>query len=371
MGSVRGRSRVTPTVDGCAPSAATAVGGVASVHYDFGQAGGSMDSGQATVGITIRGVATDADFDAMSWIQAACRVADGFDTARSGEQFRDGLGQSPGVVHEEQFRLAFAGDAAVGYAYGMTDGEDEDEGRVLWHEGLVLPEWRGRGIGRRLLAEAQDAARRHGDRRFGPAGSRVRFRAMVSEQAESARRLLLHDGYAVVRYGFSMVRPTLADPPPDALPAGLEARPATRETAMQILRATDDAFRDHWGFPDMTDEDRAAWIDHPVMGQLDVWQVAWDGDEVAGGVLGFINEPENEQLGRKRGYTEVIFTRRQWRGRGLATALIGRNLRLLAARGMTEAALSVDAENPSGALALYQKVGFEVRKRTLILERPA
>jgi len=322
-------------------------------------------------GLVMRGIVSDADFDAMAAVQAACRDADGHDSARSGEQFRDGLGQTPGVVHEEQFRLALVGSEPVGYAYGITDGQDEEEGRVLWHDGMVRPEWRGRGIGRRLLAEAQLASGRHGDRRFGPAVSRVRFRAMVPEQAESARRLLLHDGYGVVRYGFSMVRPTLADPPSGTLPAGLEARPATRETALQILRSADDAFRDHWGFADMTDDDRLAWIDHPVMGQLEVWQVAWDGDEVAGGVLGFINEPENEELGRKRGYTEVIFTRRAWRGRGLATAMIGRNLRLLAERGMTEAALSVDAENPSGALALYQKVGFEVRKTTLILERPA
>jgi GNAT superfamily N-acetyltransferase len=319
----------------------------------------------------IRGLVADSEFDAMASVQAACRETDGFDTARSGEQFRDGLGQTPGVVHEEQFRLALVGGEVVGYAYGMADGQDEDEGRVLWHDGLVRPEWRGRGIGRRLLTEAQLAARRHGDRRFGPAPARVRLRAMIPERAEAARRLLRHDGYEVVRYGFSMVRPTLADPPPDGLPAGLEARPATRETAMQILRAADDAFRDHWGFTDLTDEDRAAWIEHPVMGQLDVWQVAWDGDEVAGGVLGFINEPENEAFGRKRGYTEVIFTRRAWRGRGVATALIGRNLRLLAQRGMTEAALGVDAENRSGALALYQKVGFEVRQTTLILERPA
>jgi ribosomal protein S18 acetylase RimI-like enzyme len=183
--------------------------------------------------------------------------------------------------------------------------------------------------------------------------------------------LLRHDGYAVVRYGFSMVRPTLADPPSPALPPGLEARPATRETAMRILRAADEAFRDHWGFAELTDEDLEAWIVHPVMGQLDVWQVAWDGDEVAGGVLGYINEAENAEFGRRRGYTEVIFTRRPWRDRGVATALIGRNLRLLAERGMTEAALGVDTENPTGALALYRSVGFEVRKTSMIHERPA
>jgi GNAT superfamily N-acetyltransferase len=321
--------------------------------------------------VVIRGVADDRDFEAIVAVQAACRETDGLDSARSAAQVRDGMGTMPEVRWEEQFRLALVAGEAVGYAIGFADGEDAEEGRVLWHDGLVLPAWRGRGIGRRLLAEGQLAARRHGDRRFGPATGRVRFRSMANEVADATGRLLRRDGYAVVRYTFSMVRPSLADLPSTDLPPGIEVRPAARETAMQILRAADEAFRDHWGFTDLTDEDRAAWIDDPVMGQLDVWQVAWDGDEVAGGVLGFINEAENASLGRQRGYTEVIFTRRPWRGRGLATALIARNLQLLAERGMTEAALSVDAENPTGALALYRKMGFEVRKTRLVHEREA
>lgn len=321
--------------------------------------------------ITIRGVLSDDDFDAMSAVQAGCRDADGDDMARTGAQLRDGMGRAPGVIPEEQFRLAFAGDQAVGYALGLEDGEDADEGRVLFHDGRVLPAWRGRGIGRRLLAEGQRSSRLVGERRFGPATGRVRYRSSVNDTATAAHALLVHDGYAVSRYLFSMVRPTLDDPPSDQLPPGLEARPATRENAMQILRAADEAFRDHWGFADLDDAARQAMIDHPVAGQLDVWQVAWDGDEVAGGVLGFINEDENRLMGRRRGYTEVIFTRRPWRGRGLATALIGRNLRLLRDRGMTEAALAVDTENLTGALRLYEHAGFEVTKRKLLFERDA
>jgi mycothiol synthase len=73
---------------------------------------------------------------------------------------------------------------------------------------------------------------------------------------------------------------------------------------------------------------------------------------------------------RSRRRPGSILTRRPWRGRGVASALIGRNLRLLAERGMTEAALGVDAENPTGALALYERVGF-VRDRTELLYQRA
>ena len=62
-----------------------------------------------------------------------------------------------------------------------------------------------------------------------------------------------------------------------------------------------------------------------------LWRVAWQGDEVAGMVLSFINKDENEMYGRKRGYTENICVRRPWRKQGLAKALIA--LSLTAAQG--------------------------------------
>jgi mycothiol synthase len=319
--------------------------------------------------VVTRGLGCDADYDEIATVSDACRIADGYDTARSGDQLRASFAAYPGFNPAEGLRIATVGRQIVGYAYGIEDGFKPDQGRILYHGGGVLPAWRGRGIGRRLLAEAQQAARLHATRRGGPATPTTIFRSFVGETDHDARRLLEGDGYAVARYGFAMARPTLSDPPSPDLPQGIQARPATQETAMQILRAMTEAMRDEWSCPAFTEEDLEASRRHPLWGQLDVWQVAWDGDEVAGGVLGFINEEENRKLGRTRGYTECIFTRRPWRGRGIATALIGRNLRLLAERGMTEAALSVDAANPSGALALYERAGFERRRTDLVYQR--
>lgn len=319
--------------------------------------------------VVTRGLRSDDDYDAVAAIIEACRVADGYDTARSADQFRVAVTSWPDFDPAEGLRLAVDEGRIVGFAYGVMDGDHPDIGRILYHGGGVLPSWRGRGIGRRLLAEAQAAARRHAARRPGIAPRSAVYRTLVTESDQDSRALLETGGYKIARYGFAMVRPTLANPPSPELPPGLEARPATPETAMQIARAMAEAMSDHWGVAEYTDADLAGHLRHPLWGQIDVWQVAWEGDEVAGGVLGFINEEENRDLGRSRGYTECIFTRRPWRGRGVATALIGRNLRLLAERGMTEAALGVDAQNPSGALALYERVGFERRRTDLIYQR--
>jgi mycothiol synthase len=53
----------------------------------------------------------------------------------------------------------------------------------------------------------------------------------------------------------------------------------------------------------------------------------------------------------------------------VASALIARNLRLLRARGLTEAALTVDTENPTGALGLYERHGFREGARMIIYRK--
>ncbi len=99
-------------------------------------------------------------------------------------------------------------------------------------------------------------------------------------------------------------------------------------------------------------------------------RVAWQGDQVAGMVLSFIDKDQNEMYGRKRGYTENICVRRPWRRQGLAKALIASSLFALKERGMIEAGLGVDAENISGALNLYELMGFRVVKKNIIYRKP-
>ena len=74
--------------------------------------------------------------------------------------------------------------------------------------------------------------------------------------------------------------------------------------------------------------------------------------------------------GLRRGWLDNVFTRRAWRRRGLAAALIARSLRLLRDRGMTSAALGVDADNPTGALALYEASGFQIHDRFAAWRKP-
>jgi ribosomal protein S18 acetylase RimI-like enzyme len=97
--------------------------------------------------------------------------------------------------------------------------------------------------------------------------------------------------------------------------------------------------------------------------------MAWDGDEIAGGVICSIWGPENEANGYLRGWVDSVFTRRPWRRRGLAAALIGRGLVLLHERGMTSAQLGVDVANPHEATRLYTSAGFRPDRTRTVYRR--
>jgi mycothiol synthase len=221
--------------------------------------------------------------------------------------------------------------------------------------GWVRLAWRRRGLGRALLAwserRALEVARVDGR------PPRRAITAWPSEQQVGATALYEAAGYRIVRYGFQMVR-DLSDPIPEApLPEGFEVRPVTPDQHRAIWDADVEAFRDHWDALERTDEDFTGWFASPHL-DTGLWQVAWDGDEVAGSIMTAIYPEENAELGLSRAWLDHISVRRPWRRRGLASALIERTLRLLRERGLDEAALGVDAENPSGALRVYEAMGF-------------
>lgn len=225
----------------------------------------------------------------------------------------------------------------------------------------VVPAWRGKGIRRSMLlyseGRAREIARGH------PAGPRY-FQAAAGESEKDWVSLVLSEGYQPVRYGLLMVRPLSLDIPHFPLPQGLEVRSVTPDHYEPIREAVNEAFEDHWGRVHMTEEAFRSKTEEPSF-DPHLWQVAWDieKNEVAGVVLNLIDEKENEEYHRKRGYNGFIAVRRPYRGKGLAKALIARSLGLLVERGMTEAALAVDAENITGALQLYESLGYSATER--------
>lgn len=319
-------------------------------------------------GLRFRHFAGPSDYPAMNEVANDSRTANGvhFITPLEGfAAFYDSFEVDRCDVARDLFIVEVAG-RAIGYA--RTEWSDEPDG-TRHHEVVcfLAPQWRRLGIGRAMLdtIEARAIAA-HGEH---PASRQAYFQAEV-EGDPGADALLAEAGYVPVRFGYIMLRPNMDAVPDAPLPAGLEIRPVEEEDLRPIWDAAVEAFRDAWGFVEPTDRDYELFATDPIQSDRTLWRVAWDGDEIVGQVRGFINHEENERYKTKRGWVENISVRRRWRKRGVARALIASTIEGLRERGMTEAALSVDTQNVSGALRLYESVGFRPKSTSTLYRKP-
>ncbi len=195
------------------------------------------------------------------------------------------------------------------------------------------------------------------------------YQSMAQDSEKDWISVLVNEGYNVFRYGFRMKRPDLENVPDLALPDSIEVRSVKPEHYPAIVGTWNEACKDMRGQIPISDEDFKGFQESPIFNPS-IWQIAWHKNDVVGTVMNFIDDEENKQYNRKRGTVEMISVQRPWRSRGIAKALIARSLKLLKDHGMKEAALGVDAENPSGALLLYQKMGFQIEKRVAFYRKP-
>jgi mycothiol synthase len=317
-------------------------------------------------GLRFRRLADPSDYAALCSLLRDANVHDGVDWIPDAETLRIELENETDFDPRQDLIVADVHGRVVGY--GRMLRQVRDGVSVYFSIGSVHPAWRRRGLGRAIvhanIARAREKAASVSD----PGGRALRAWLMDSEAG--AAELFRSEGYLPIRYSFGMRRelPPAELLPVAPLPDGLELRPVLSEHHRAIFEADNEAFRDHWGQREGTEEDFRAMFGSPEL-DTSLWRIAWEGDQVAGCVLTWIWRAENDALGIRRGWLERISVRRPWRRRGLASALIVSALDGLREAGMTEAMLGVDAENQTGALRLYETLGFVQKDRATSFQR--
>ena len=268
--------------------------------------------------------------------------------------------------------LAEVDGQVVGYSRVWWDIDEYARQWTGFQVAFVLPEWRRKGIGRRAaalnevrLAQIFSELKATGEI---PAELPGVYDNFAEESGRDTTNLLERRGYQAIRYAFSMLRPDLENIPDCPLPEGLEVRPYQPEHLRKIWEASNEAFKDHWGYIAEPWEEYER-LQHDSSFDPTLWRVAWEGNRVVGMVLSFINKTRMPNTGGSAA-TPRISAYAGSGASGVARALIALSLQAIKARGMTEAALGVDAENISGALGLYESMGYRMVRRSTIYRKP-
>lgn len=260
--------------------------------------------------------------------------------------------------------------SGVPRAYGrVTKNPDGDKAQGM---GCVDPDWQRKGIGAAVVGWQEEMAkvRFAVDQEAGGAAVPPKLRIFNEENQVRTAGLLQRLGYKQVRWFNEMHRPLTLAAPQAPLADGFELvllEPSLREAARL---AHNDAFRDHWGSEPRDEQSWRFTLEHPLA-RPDWTTAVLDTatGEVAGYQVASFDPDTERERGFKEAYTELLGVRRAYRGRGIAQALLADAMRRFAADGMDVASLDVDSANPTGALALYQGMGYQPVNRSSIWEK--
>lgn len=326
----------------------------------------SLPDAPAIPGLTFRRFRGPVDYPALLAVRLAAAEADALDP-RSARDPLPGLadverhyaGAAPGSPN---LLLAQVNGEAIGYD-SVTWWQEEGGIQVYLHLGWLVPAWRGRGIGGAML-RAAEARCRELAAEHGATGTVVYATNAVATEREKVA-LLSQAGYTVVRRLADMALDDLAHLEEPALTPEVELRPLDSSQYRAIYALMRDAWTGHWGTTVESEEDYQEFLSDTVERQgfdPGLWQVAWAGDEAAAAVIGRVRDDV--------GIFDNVATRRSWRRKGLARALVLLGLHAFAARGVAQARLFTDAENSQGARTLYESAGFRQSGEHLLYRKP-
>ncbi len=228
-------------------------------------------------------------------------------------------------------------------------------------EARVHPGVRDRGIGRALLAWQIARGREvHAERH---PGSPAVLAVAVPTTMPALEGMVRRAGFGAERWYVVMERPL------DDLPAapgvdGIDLAPFDRDRDEEVRQAHNASFTAHHG---SAERDAATWRTL-FTGQRafrpDLSMLALADGAVVGYALGYVYEADSRAAGHDTVHLGQIGVLPAWRRRGVASAVIAAVLRAGAEAGCARAALDVDSGNSTGAVGVYERLGFRtVRTR--------
>ena len=307
------------------------------------------------------------DIPLLVALSHACHAVDSPWEATTDTDYRLTFSEpSINLEHDSVIGLDTEGRAV---AYGLVIGSPSHN-TVIWVdlEGLVHPDRRGEGIGTALLLWQEERGQQFLSTLDASAPALLAVDAWNSVQ--SSCQLVQENGYRTIRSWLELERELDHTLPTPRLPEGYRIDRYIGNEAAALL-VHNDAFRDHWCSQPVSQEE---WLRDNQRGptrtdlSFVVKATTADGTEiVVATIICAVPQEDWSARGRRFGYIQVVGVTSQARGMGLASALIAHALQRFKQEALELAVLSVDAESLTGAVALYERLGFHTVRTALTL----
>jgi mycothiol synthase len=251
----------------------------------------------------------------------------------------------PSFNLERNTRVALVDGHIVGYSEAYDPGGD---GRFVFAD--------VRAANADASAALLDFVEEHA-RELAPGG---KIRLWTTEKAAVWGSFLESRGYELHRYSLRMGADLNAEPPEPDWPEGIAVRTfAGEEDERPAYDLQQETFADQ-GEEHVAEpfEDWRHWmVREPFDPSL--WFFAEEDRQLVGVSLCRGEHGGDDSFG----WVSVLGVRKPWRGRGLGSALLLHSFRELRARGKKRVGLGVRADNATGAVRLYERVGMSVERR--------
>lgn len=307
---------------------------------------------------------TLADVQAVTDLLNAASMAD-LGLKDSDEEEMSAHFQTPGMNLDSDTLLVETVDGKLA-AYAEVWDVREPHVRA-WCWGTVHPDFRSRGLGRRLVDWIESRGC-WGLQRV-PQELRVSFVTNMPDTNLAANRLFSDCGWKWVRQTRVMRIEMKEEPASPELPAGIEIRAVEPGKEAPVFRALQEAFLDHWGGMSEPFEvyyERMMGFVRLTKGfDYSLWFAAYEGDEVCGSALNLPTSSEDAGMG----WVDIFGVRRPWRKRGLGLALLQQTFAEFFRRGTRRVGLGVDASSLTGATRLYERAGMKILRAYNVYEK--
>jgi ribosomal protein S18 acetylase RimI-like enzyme len=147
-----------------------------------------------------------------------------------------------------------------------------------------------------------------------------------------------------------------------------EAKLKDDQDVALINRLDNEAFREHFNYRPITlEETRYMLFEMPWYKHQEAWFAVLASQPV-GYVIAGIDVGLNKEKPAKYGWILDIGVLKPFRRQKIGSTLMRSAIRYLRSLGMENALLYVDNQNPTGAIKLYERVGFEIFHSNAVYE---